>query len=90
MLRGALLLYMPRNESKRTSSFGYVLGNDKYHILQLLIIYGKEEGKRDIGRKKLSWLRNIRNWIGLSFGQLIRPVTNREKSRNHFFTEIRS
>ena len=26
---------------------------------------GKIEGRRDIGRKKLSWLQNIRHWTEL-------------------------
>jgi len=38
--------------------------NTKYQLLQL-IIEGKIEGKRGMGRKKMSWLRNIRQWTGL-------------------------
>jgi len=35
-----------------------------YQFLQL-IIEGKIKGKRGIGRKKMSWLRNVRQWTGL-------------------------
>lgn len=63
---------------KKTSYLGHILRNDKYYILQL-IIKGKIEGKRSIGRKKLSWLRNIRNWTGLNFEELIRTAENREQ-----------
>jgi len=31
-----------------------------------LLIEGKIEGRRGMGRKKLSWLRNIRQWTGVN------------------------
>ena len=55
--------------------------NEKYHVLQL-IVKGKIEGKRGLGRKKLSWLRNIRNWTHLTFEELIRKAGNREDFAN--------
>ena len=44
---------------KKTSYLEHILRNDKYYTLQL-IIKRNIERKRSIGRKKLSWLRNIR------------------------------
>ncbi|XP_055384420.1 uncharacterized protein LOC129614059 [Condylostylus longicornis] len=49
---------------RKAAYFGHVMRNSKYHLLQL-IIQGKIQGKRGIGRKQISWLRNIRNWTGL-------------------------
>ena len=46
---------------------------------QRLILQGKiEGGKRGIGRKKLSWLRNIRQWTGIhDFQTLQNAAINR-------------
>jgi len=43
----------------KTAYLGHVICNERYQFVQLLI-----EGKRGIGRKKMSWLRNVRQWIG--------------------------
>lgn len=56
---------------KKTSYLGHVLRNDKYYSLKLLT-EGWIEGKRPIGRKRLSWLKNIRNWTDLNVKELIR------------------
>lgn len=66
---------------RKTSYLGHILRNEKYHVLQL-IVKGKIEGKRGLGRKKLSWLRNIRNWTHLTFEELIRKAENREDFAN--------
>ncbi|CAG9827675.1 unnamed protein product [Diabrotica balteata] len=42
-----------------SSSLGHILRNNKYQYAQL-IVKVKIEGKRGLGRKRLSWLRNIR------------------------------
>ena len=43
------------------------------------ILEGKiEGGRRGIGRKTMSWLRNIRNWTGISsIGELCRAAETR-------------
>lgn len=51
-------------KKRKTAYFGHIMRNEKYNFLQL-IIEGKIEGRRGIGRKKMSWLRNIRQWTGL-------------------------
>jgi len=40
---------------QKTAYLGHVIRNKRYQILQL-IIEGKIEGKRGIGRKKMSWI----------------------------------
>lgn len=62
---------------RKLSYFGHVIRGPKYDLLKLLI-QGKVEGKRWIGRKKLSWLRNVRQWTGLRVEQLFRIAADRE------------
>lgn len=38
------------------------------------------QGKRWIGPKKLSWLRNMRQWTGLSVEELLQAAADRERS----------
>lgn len=64
---------------RKTAYLGHVMRNRKYEYLQLLI-EGKIEGRRGIGRKKLSWLRNIRQWTGMNDIQtLIHTARDREE-----------
>ena len=46
-------------KKRKTAYLGHILRNEKYKILQL-ILEKKIEGKRGIGRKQMSWTRNIR------------------------------
>lgn len=62
---------------RKTSYLGHILRNNKYYLPQL-VVKGKIEGRRGVGRKKLSWIRNIRNWTGLNYEELIRAAENRE------------
>lgn len=59
---------------------------DKYDIL-CLIIQEKDEGKRLISRKKIPWLRNIRNWTTLGFEKFFRAASNRDQF-NRIVVEI--
>lgn len=63
---------------RKTEYFGHIVRGPRYHLLRL-IIQGKVEGKRWIGRKKLSWLRNIRQWTGLQVEELFRTAADRER-----------
>lgn len=62
---------------RKTAYFGHILRNKKYKLLQL-IMKGKIEGKRGVGRKRISWLRNIKNWTGMNTQQLFRVAEDRE------------
>lgn len=67
---------------RKISYLGHVLRGDRYKILQL-IMKGKIEGRRGIGRKQMSWLKNIRDWTGIrSAEQLFRIAENREQLAN--------
>ena len=40
----------------------HVKRGEKYRILQT-IMQGKIQGKRSIGRRRNSWLKNLRDWM---------------------------
>lgn len=67
---------------RKISYFGHVMRGQKYELLQL-IVQGKIEGKRGVGRKQMSWLRNIRNWTGISnIGDLVHIAMDRNEFRS--------
>ncbi|KPI93474.1 hypothetical protein RR46_10734 [Papilio xuthus] len=45
----------------------------RYKLLQLIMM-GKIEGKRRAGRRKKSWLRNIREWTGIRSAEELFPL----------------
>lgn len=63
---------------RKTAYLGHIFRNTKYQFLKL-IMEGKIEGKRGIGRKKCSWLKNIRDWTGLDAHTLFRIAQDREE-----------
>lgn len=68
-------------KTRETHYFGHIIRGPKYSLLRL-IIQGKVEGTRWIGRKKLSWLRNIRQWTGLQPEHLFRAAADRDRFHN--------
>jgi len=61
---------------QKTAYLGHVIRNERYQFLQLII-----EGKR--GRKKMSWLRNVRQWIGLrTMRELMHTIPNKQEWTN--------
>lgn len=64
---------------RKTAYLGHILRHDEYQLLQL-ILEGKIDGKRGIGRKQMSWARNIRQWTGLrTIGELVNTARDREQ-----------
>lgn len=62
---------------RKVNYLGHILRKDRYRIPQI-ILQGKIEGKRGMGRKQLSWLRNIRQWTGIhNIGELCQAAKNR-------------
>lgn len=63
---------------RKISYLGHVMRGSRYRILQL-IISGKIEGKRGVGRRQASWLGNIQEWTGIrNAGQLLHMAQDRE------------
>lgn len=67
-------------KKRKLEYLGHIMRGNRYSILQL-ILNGKIEGKRGIGRKKYSWLRNLRQWTGLSADELLHAAQDRERYR---------
>lgn len=64
---------------RKVAYLGHVLRHEKYELLQLIMM-GKVAGKRRVGRRKKSWLRNIREWTNISsVEQLFRLAQDRNK-----------
>lgn len=57
---------------------GHIMRGEKYRILQV-IMQGKIKGKRSIGRRRNSWLRNLREWFGCTNNQLFRSAISKVK-----------
>lgn len=66
----------------------YVFGTrDEEPDYLRLIMKGEIEGRRSIGRRRISWFRNLIEWLGMSFSHLLRAIANKVKSR--FPTSVR-
>lgn len=66
-------------KQRKVAYLGHVMRHDRYELLQLIMM-GKVAGKRKVGRRKKSWLRNIREWTGIaSAAQLFRLAKDRGK-----------
>ncbi|XP_045485098.1 uncharacterized protein LOC123689386 [Pieris rapae] len=62
---GMMKKLMQNIKQPKVECLGHVLRHDRYHLLQLIIM-GKIQGKRHVGRRKKSWLRNVREWTGIT------------------------
>jgi hypothetical protein len=58
---------------RRLEYFGHIIRKGKYRLLQL-VMEGKIEGRRRPGRKKTSWLKNLRDWYGQNSVSLFRSA----------------
>jgi len=63
-------------KKRKLQYFGHIMRGDKYQFLQL-IIQGKIEGKRAPGRRRTSWLKNLRQWFGRSTSSLFRAAVSK-------------
>jgi hypothetical protein len=66
---------------RKLEYLGHIIRGPRYEFLRL-ILNGKIEGKKWIGRKKLSWLRNLRQWTGLTADQLLHVAQDRDQYKN--------
>jgi hypothetical protein len=65
-------------KKRKLEYFGHIMRHDKYRILQL-VMQGKIEGKRGPGRRRTSWMKNLRDWFGQSSASLFRAATSKEQ-----------
>ena len=57
---------------------GHVMRGEKYQTLQV-IMQGKIQGKRSMGRRRNSWLKNLREWYGCGNNELFRAAVSKIK-----------
>lgn len=63
---------------RKVAYLGHVMRGEKFSLLRT-IMEGKIEGKRGVGRKQMSWLRNVRDWTGIrAAGELFRLAEDRD------------
>ncbi|KAI5746880.1 hypothetical protein M8J77_008501 [Diaphorina citri] len=63
-------------KKRKLSYLGHIMRGPKYEILHL-IIQGKIIGKRSVGRRRISWLRNLREWFNCSSCDLFKAAVNK-------------
>ena len=67
---------------RKLAYFAHVMRHpEKYNMLHL-IIQGKIVGKRSIGRRRISWLKNLRQWFGQTSESLFRAAVNKIRIAN--------
>jgi len=62
-------------KKRKLEYFGHILNHEKYRLLQL-VAQGKVDSKRGPGRRRHSWLHNLRQWFGFSSVDLFRSAVN--------------
>lgn len=65
-------------KKRKTSYLGHIYRGENYGFLRL-IMEGKVEGRRGPGRRKCSWLKNVREWTGLDTHSLLRAAQDRRQ-----------
>lgn len=62
---------------RKLEYFAHVIRHpERYNVLHL-IMQGKIQGKRGPGRRRISWLRNLREWFQKSSAELFRAAANK-------------
>uniref|UniRef100_A0A6P7FYF4 Uncharacterized protein LOC114332069 isoform X2 n=1 Tax=Diabrotica virgifera virgifera TaxID=50390 RepID=A0A6P7FYF4_DIAVI len=56
-------------KERKIKYLGQVLRGESYELLQI-VFEGQVEGKRSVGRRQNSWLKDLRSWFDLSHGWL--------------------
>lgn len=62
---------------RKLEYLGHVMRNQERYSLLQTIMQGKVKGKRGPGRRRISWLRNLRTWFGKTSTELFRAAANK-------------
>ncbi|CAK1588781.1 unnamed protein product [Parnassius mnemosyne] len=63
-------------KKRKLEYIGHIMRNRKYDLLQF-IIQGKIQGKQSVGRRRTSWLKNLRQRFGKSTRSLFRAAASK-------------
>lgn len=61
---------------RKLQYLGHIMRGEKYGLLRV-IIEGRIVGKRSVGRRQNSWLKDLRRWLGCSSLDILRNVVSR-------------
>uniref|UniRef100_A0A8D8Q4X5 Craniofacial development protein 2 n=1 Tax=Cacopsylla melanoneura TaxID=428564 RepID=A0A8D8Q4X5_9HEMI len=64
---------------RKLQYLGHLMRNNSKYALLQVIMQGKVEGKRGRGRRRISWLHNLRKWFGKTSTELFRIAVNKVK-----------
>lgn len=62
---------------RKLQYLGHIMRNDSRYSLLQTIIQGKIDGRRGPGRRRISWLHNLRKWTGKTSTELFRIAVNK-------------
>lgn len=68
-------------KERKLQYIGHIMRGERYEILRL-IIEGKVEGKRSVGRRQNSWLKDLRRWLGRTSTEIFRAAVSRTMIAN--------
>lgn len=64
-------------KKRKLEYLGHIMRNpERYRLLQL-ILQGKIQGRRSVGRRRISWLKNLRVWFNTTTVGLFRASVNK-------------
>lgn len=65
-------------KKRKLEYFGHLMRGEKYEVIKV-ILQGKIQGKRSVGRRRISWLKNLREWFNSSTKSLFRTAADKVK-----------
>lgn len=66
-------------KSRKLEYFEHILKHpEKYQLLKI-VLEGKIEGRRGPGRRRISWIKNLRSWFNQSTKSLFRAAVDKVK-----------
>lgn len=66
-------------KKRKLEYLGHIIRNEQRYGLLQLILQGKVYGKRGPGRRRISWLQNLRKWFNMTTTGLFRIAANKVK-----------
>lgn len=64
-------------KSRKLQYLGHIMRNENRYGLLQQILQGKVNGRRGPGRRRISWLKNLRTWFSMTTTDLFRTAINK-------------
>lgn len=64
-------------KARKLEYLGHIMRNESRYQLLQNILQGKVLGRRSAGRRRISWLKNLRTWFSMTTTQLFRAAANK-------------